>query len=214
MSAFESSRDSVRVDDMSTYIRKGRARGITISSKLPMAEAVELGKQKILSRVTKTESGCWIWQGHLMSEGYAEMYFRGKLWRAHRLSYIFWKGEFDLSLDICHTCDVKRCVNPEHLWVGTHRQNMIDHVQKGRHYELKKTHCVRGHEFTEENTEWKSNGPGRNLARCCKICQRAKMRIQAGWPSDLAYSMGVIPKGYGYCKRTQTIMAVKSMPRY
>lgn len=155
----------------------GKSKALAIPSKLPLADAIELGKQKILSRVDDA-TGCWLWTGHLMSGGYAEMFFRGKLWRVHRLAYWFWKGEFDLKLDICHTCDIKRCVNPDHLWLGTHRQNMIDHVEKGRHYETKKTHCLRGHPLSGDNIVWHNGGPGRNKARRCVTCNRYRQTVE------------------------------------
>lgn len=161
----------------------GRGRPwIIISSKIPMEEAIERGKSKMLLYREITDSGCWRWLGSYMGEGYGTMNFRNQKCRVHRLAYQLWKGPFDPKLDICHTCDNKWCFNPDHLWVGTHRQNMIDHVQKGRHYELKKTHCLRGHPLSGDNIKWMSNGRGRNPARKCVTCD--KYRKSAAYIRD------------------------------
>ena len=179
---------------------------------VPLDIAGPLFVERMWKTSVLTPCGCWESQRCDNGIGYVHVFFRGKRQSLHRISYLIHKGQLG-DLDVCHTCDNKRCWNPAHLWLGTHRQNMIDHVNKGRHYENKKTHCDRGHEFTEENTDWKSNGRGRSLARVCKTCHRGRFRIKAGWPHDLAYSMARIPGGYGFCKITKQIVAVKSMTR-
>jgi len=74
---------------------------------------------------------CWEWLG-TKRNGYGRFNYKGKKWSAHRLAYRIYKGEFDESLDICHTCDNPGCVNPRHLFIGTHIDNMRDMRNKGR----------------------------------------------------------------------------------
>lgn len=79
-------------------------------------------------------SNCWLWIGHLNKKrgGYGYFKSRGKIWRAHRLSYEIHYGSFDKSLDVCHKCDNPPCVNPNHLFLGTAKDNCQDTVRKGR----------------------------------------------------------------------------------
>lgn len=185
---------------------------VRIGRALPIEQAEELMRQKLRGRVRITESGCWEWLGQKITFGYGEVYFRNKRWRTHRLSVWLFKGHFDLSLDVCHTCDNKICCNPDHLWVGTHRENMIDHVVKGRHYEIQKTTCLRGHPLSGDNLELRKLGPDRGYSRRCKICQRGRQRVRSGWPPDLAYSMDVLPFGYRLDRRTRRARKVPPNP--
>jgi hypothetical protein len=125
--------------------------------------------------------------------GYGEVSMNGKKYRVHRLFYEFYNGPFDQTLDVCHTCDNPICVNPAHLWLGTHKDNMADCRAKDRYHYANLTHCKRGHEFTPENTI--RNGRSRQL-RGCRICNLARNRIKAGWPEDLAYSTPPVKHGY------------------
>jgi len=76
-------------------------------------------------------SGCWLWEG---SEGdpYGRMMVSGLSAKAHQLSYCLHKGPLVSGLDICHKCDTPGCVNPNHLFLGTRRENGIDAARKGR----------------------------------------------------------------------------------
>ena len=95
--------------------------------------------------VEKQEDGCWLYRGRrdvygqLMVEG-------GKLQLAHRFSYIIHKGQIPTGLFICHKCDVRGCVNPDHLYAGTHEQNTQDIVDRKRHRKPK-ARLVRKVEF-------------------------------------------------------------------
>lgn len=76
-------------------------------------------------------NACWPWKGR-SSNGYGGLNFRKKQWRASRMAYLIANGDFDRTLLVCHTCDNPICVNPAHLWLGTHQQNMADRDAKGR----------------------------------------------------------------------------------
>jgi len=117
-----------------------------------------------------TESGCWIWMGAIMSRGYGSL-SRGRL--AHRVSYEEFFGSIPAGKQVLHKCDVKCCVNPSHLYAGTHKDNVLDNIHRLRYADngkinSDKTQCKRGHEFTEENT-YNYNGH-----RHCKACWKLR----------------------------------------
>lgn len=82
---------------------------------------------------TVTESGCWEWSGPRTENGYGSVKV-GQAYStttaAHRLSYEVHHGPIPPGLEICHTCDNPPCMNPDHLWAGTHLENMQDRSAK------------------------------------------------------------------------------------
>lgn len=88
--------------------------------------------KRFWSKVHKTNK-CWIWQAATRSMGrYGTFYYNGKNIAAHRASWLLNVGPIPKKLDVLHTCDIGLCVNPEHLFLGTHLQNMQDRNTKGR----------------------------------------------------------------------------------
>lgn len=79
-----------------------------------------------------TESGCWLWTGPYYPNGYGRITSKGKEILAHRLSYKLYKGQIEEGKVVMHTCDVRCCVNPDHLKVGTQKENLHDMYDKGR----------------------------------------------------------------------------------
>lgn len=75
---------------------------------------------------------CWEWTASIGSSGYGVFHFQGRQTHASRVSYFLHYGEFDVSLLVCHRCDNQLCVRPEHLFLGTHQDNMTDMTQKMR----------------------------------------------------------------------------------
>ena len=121
-------------------------------------------KRRFWSKVKLAPSGCGEWQGKIGRNGYGK--FRDFF--AHRVAYELANGPITNGLFVCHSCDNKRCCNPEHLWLGTNKENQQDYIAKGLRVPRLKTHCHRGHEFTPENT-YVTPGSG---IRHCWACRR------------------------------------------
>jgi hypothetical protein len=92
-------------------------------------------------------SGCWLWGGPMDAYGYGTLSSGGatangaKHLKAHRFSYGMLKGEIPFGLHVCHRCDNRLCVNPDHLFLGTNHDNLADMRRKGRH--IKGHRCSR-----------------------------------------------------------------------
>lgn len=97
------------------------------------AKAFCSDKCRFISFVKIDANGCWLWQGCKNRNGYGKVAFKGTShFIASRASYEIFNGSIEEDKFICHTCDVPSCVNPDHLWVGTHIENMMDMIDKGR----------------------------------------------------------------------------------
>ena len=78
--------------------------------------------------------GCWLWTASQKEKGYGQFLHKGKMHRAHRLAWSLSGHELPARpLELAHTCDNRLCVNPAHLFVATHQQNMTDCMVKRRH---------------------------------------------------------------------------------
>lgn len=88
-------------------------------------------KTRIFKRRT-IENGCWLLKPSPSNKGYAKIEVNGVNKRAHRISYETFVGPIPKGLLVLHHCDVRHCVNPEHLWIGTHKDNTQDMIKKGR----------------------------------------------------------------------------------
>lgn len=138
---------------------------------------IRMELENFLKYVSKEKNGCWNWTSNLDSRGYGQIRRQRKTFHAHRFSWQLHKSEIPDGLCVLHRCDNPRCVNPEHLWLGTLSDNTQDMIAKGRSRQGGRfgplaTHCAHGHELTEENTwPYPKNGDG-PVYRQCKICNR------------------------------------------
>lgn len=85
--------------------------------------------------IPEPNSGCWLWLGPVKigrRQGYGQFTLEGKTVGAHRAAWRLFRGTIPDGLFVCHKCDVRTCVNPDHLFLGTHVDNMVDMESKGR----------------------------------------------------------------------------------
>lgn len=90
------------------------------------------GPNELLNKLDILENGCWEFRGYRTYKGYGSIRYNNQNWTAHRLSYLFFRGEITKGKMVLHTCDNPPCCNPEHLFLGTNQDNMDDMVAKGR----------------------------------------------------------------------------------
>src|SRR5438105_5704686 len=81
------------------------------------------------------KSRCWIWVGALSPYGYGVMSYKGKAQHSHRISWLLHRRSSLGGFFVLHHCDNKRCVNPNHLFLGTSKDNYDDMVKKGRYHD-------------------------------------------------------------------------------
>lgn len=113
------------------------------------------------------DDGCWPWRAYINPEGYGWFWINGKPRLAHLVAYELTYGDVPTGLVIDHTCENPACVNPDHLEPVTHGVNLIRSATTQAGINARKTHCKRGHEFTEDNTYVRPNGD-----RECRTCKR------------------------------------------
>ena len=119
---------------------------------------------RFLASVERTEA-CWVWTRPTNNKSYGYISLRKRKVLAHRLAYLVWIGPIPDGFCVLHRCDNPKCVRPDHLFVGTLKDNAVDMAQKGRvGGNRNKTHCKRGHAFSGANLKFKRGG------RYCALC--------------------------------------------
>lgn len=137
----------------------------TILDKVTIADV-----ERLFSKLQMED--CWLWTGAVNTAGYGFfniwLKYRGVL-LPHRVMYTLYNGEIGSTRVLDHLCREKRCVNPKHLEAVTNRENIIRGISPPALH-ARKTHCLKGHEYTPENTAL-NIGQGYRK-RVCKTCAR------------------------------------------
>lgn len=137
---------------------------------------VDVSKGRLFSRIVVNEAtGCWEYLSPLSPSGYGQFALEtmGNTILTHRLMYQIMVGPLPKNLVLDHLCRNRKCCNPEHLEPVTQHENWY-RGESPFAINAKKTHCKRGHEFTEENTKIVKGRIG--PARQCKTCSREYQR--------------------------------------
>lgn len=114
-------------------------------------------------------SGCWLWTGATLQNGYGQISWGSKVVGVHRLMCTAVHGYPSTAKETRHTCDLRCCVNPDHLVWGTSSENKQDMLRRGGNPHASKTHCPQSHPYDETNTYRSARGD-----RQCRQCRRAR----------------------------------------
>jgi hypothetical protein len=131
--------------------------------------------------VPEPNSGCWLWLGSVNKAGYGRLGKDKRERQAHRLSYSVHRGEIPKGVLVLHRCDVRCCVNPSHLFLGSHADNAIDRESKGRGFSM------HGAEHPKAKLSWdaansirQSHETSSALARKFGVSHKAVRLVRSG----------------------------------
>ena len=110
-----------------------------------MPPRIENQKERLLDLcIPEPNSGCWLWTGAIATSGYGRVGVgyksdgTRKTGQAHRIAYEIFVGPIPRGMDVCHRCDVRPCINPDHLFIGTRLENVHDMMKKQRYWGKRK----------------------------------------------------------------------------
>jgi hypothetical protein len=136
--------------------------------------AARIPNVRFMAQVEQQDDGCWIWMGPRVrtpsGAQYGSTTYGGRTIAAHRVAWMLFRGPVPPGLELDHLCRVTRCCNPLHLEPVTHRENVRRGMGEAG-VNARKTHCIRGHEFTPENTIVQCGGK-----RACRACVNERRR--------------------------------------
>lgn len=147
-----------------------------IGCDVPDEIALPLVLSRIMERRHFAESGCHEYTGYIDPYGYGDLVFKKRNWKVHRLLWVCLHGpipEWPEAV-VMHSCDNRKCINPEHLSVSTQQDNIRDCVHKVRQASRRKTHCPQGHEYAQTAIfiSYPSHKQQATPWRICRECQK------------------------------------------
>lgn len=146
---------------------------------------MKTASERFHKKYRKQQNGCWEWTAYTNSFGHGRFWFNNKLVVASRFSYELHNGLIPDGMFVCHKCDNSKCVNPEHLFVGTPKDNIKDCIDKHRNCPPP-VHIGEGHHKAKLKNDdiikirnlYQAGGVSqRELARLFKISQPVVMKI-------------------------------------
>lgn len=159
-------------------------------------------KDRFFAKTKASDTGCLEWTAATDKDGYGKFWDGVSVKRAHRFAYEYFIGPIGNDLLICHSCDNPKCVNPEHLWCGTNRQNMTDAKKKNRlasgekngvhiHPECRATGKRHGTALHPETIRRGNNHPLAILTEAQVVAIRSKYNVGGITTMELAREHGV-----------------------
>jgi hypothetical protein len=141
--------------------------------------------QRFFEKVTfpVTDRGCLEFTGCVNEKGYGLFSVKNRSRLAHRVSWSLLRGDIPAGMALLHSCDNPRCVNIDHLSIGTRAENNADMIRKGRmragEHQRARTKCAKGHPYDSANTAVDDNGYRRCRACSSESCRRFKAARKA-----------------------------------